>query len=219
VEVQVVGDTAGRVAALGDRDCSVQRRRQKLVEEARRMFCLFLLSFSLQSPAWWLPASQRAAMAAEAEAVCARAKYHTAGTVEFLVDMASGRHYFLEVNTRLQVEHTVTEEVLDIDLVRLQILTACGAPLSSLALRGPRGSGHALQVTASLFSFSLVTLVRCECAQRTRSCGPAWGGWRRVGGRRACGWRRGWRRAPWSRPTTTPCWPSSLSRGQTGDTS
>ncbi len=85
-------------------------------------------------------------MAAQAEAVCARARYHTAGTVEFLVDLDSGQHFFLEVNTRLQVEHTVTEEVLDIDLVRLQILTARGAPLSSLSLRGPRGSGHAIQV-------------------------------------------------------------------------
>ncbi len=132
VEVQVLGDVTGKVAALGDRDCSVQRRRQKLVEE---------------SPVWWMSAEQRRQMASQAEAVCARAGYHTTGTVEFLVDLDNGRHYFLEVNTRLQVEHTVTEEVLGIDLVRLQILTARGAPLSSLSLKGPAGgAGHALQV-------------------------------------------------------------------------
>jgi acetyl/propionyl-CoA carboxylase alpha subunit len=131
VEVQVLGDKSGKVVALGTRDCSVQRRRQKLVEEA---------------PAWWLSEKQRAEMERQAEKVCERAGYVTAGTVEFLVDLDNGRHYFLEVNTRLQVEHTVTEEVLGVDLVRLQILTARGALLSELSVPNRAVRGHAIQV-------------------------------------------------------------------------
>jgi acetyl-CoA carboxylase biotin carboxylase subunit len=114
VEVQVAGDGTGTVLHFGDRDCSVQRRQQKLVEEA---------------PAPALPAALQDAIRESAVALCSSVRYNSVGTVEFLVDVDRGDYFFLEVNPRIQVEHGVTELVTGIDLVALQLRLAAGEPL------------------------------------------------------------------------------------------
>ena len=113
IEIQVAGDKHGHYLHFGERDCSIQRRRQKLIEEA---------------PSPYLDEKLRKAMGEAAVAIVKKAKYHSVGTVEFLVDK-DHNFYFMEVNTRLQVEHTVTEEVTGIDLVKLQIDIANGKKL------------------------------------------------------------------------------------------
>ena len=130
VEAQVLADTHGGVLVVGTRDCTLQRRYQKLVEEA---------------PAPFLSDAQRAVLERSAAAICRAAGYASAGTVEFLLSPA-GQLSFLEVNTRLQVEHSVTEETADVDLVRAQLLIAAGHPLA--AALGPAGpsAGRADQV-------------------------------------------------------------------------
>ncbi|MCC2334204.1 urea carboxylase [Cellulomonas wangsupingiae] len=135
VEVQVFGDGTGRVLSLGDRDCSLQRRHQKVVEEA---------------PAPALPAGLREQLAASARALTAAAGYRSAGTVEYVVDVERGEHAFLEVNARLQVEHTVTEEVTGVDLVAWMLRLARGdadlaAELAALPDTGPPVRGHAVE--------------------------------------------------------------------------
>ena len=114
IEVQILGDLYGNVMHLGERDCSLQRRYQKVVEVA---------------PAWSVPEETREKLRADAVKIAKSVGYVSAGTVEFLVD-AYGNHYFIEMNPRIQVEHTVTEMVTGIDLVRAQILIAEGYPLS-----------------------------------------------------------------------------------------
>ena len=114
IEVQILGDQYGNVMHLGERDCSLQRRYQKVVEVA---------------PAWSVPEGTREKLRADAVKIAKSVGYVSAGTVEFLVD-AYGNHYFIEMNPRIQVEHTVTEMVTGIDLVRAQILIAEGYPLS-----------------------------------------------------------------------------------------
>ena len=114
IEVQILGDQYGNVMHLGERDCSLQRRYQKVVEYA---------------PAWSVPQEIRDRLHADAVKVARHVGYVNAGTVEFLVDR-DGNHYFIEMNPRIQVEHTVTEMVTGVDLVRAQILIAEGCPLS-----------------------------------------------------------------------------------------
>jgi acetyl-CoA/propionyl-CoA carboxylase biotin carboxyl carrier protein len=123
VEAQVLADTHGGVVVVGTRDCSLQRRFQKLVEEA---------------PAPFLSDEQRATIHESAKAICREAGYHGAGTVEFLVGQ-DGLISFLEVNTRLQVEHPVSEETSGVDLVREQFRIAEGEPLPFTEDPTPRG--------------------------------------------------------------------------------
>ena len=128
VEVQVMADTHGNTVALFERDCSIQRRHQKVIEEA-------------PSPA--VSQTLRAELSAAAVAAAEAVSYVGAGTVEFVLD-PSGAFFFLEMNTRLQVEHPVTELVTGLDLVELQLLVAQGHPLPPRAL-SPRLNGHAIE--------------------------------------------------------------------------
>ena len=130
VEVQIFGNAYGEAVALGERDCSVQRRNQKVVEE---------------SPAPNLPEKVRAAMYKAAEDLAKEASYQSAGTVEFLYDEAEEKFYFLEVNTRLQVEHGITEEVLGLDLVSWMIKEAAGE-LKGMKEQLKKPDGHAIEV-------------------------------------------------------------------------
>ncbi|MEV3855778.1 5-oxoprolinase/urea amidolyase family protein [Streptomyces sp. NPDC050095] len=128
VEVQVFGDGRGRVVTFGDRDCSLQRRNQKVVEEA---------------PAPNLPEHVRDQLAIAARDLCASVDYRSAGTVEFVYDAAREEAYFLEVNTRLQVEHPVTEEVYGVDLVAWMLRLARGETTVVREPGPPRG--HAVE--------------------------------------------------------------------------
>ncbi|MEO9788064.1 MAG: pyruvate carboxylase [Aurantimonas coralicida] len=135
VEVQILGDTHGNVVDLFERDCSIQRRNQKVVERA---------------PAPYLDDTQRAEIAGYARKLADATDYVGAGTVEFLMDADSGRFYFIEVNPRIQVEHTVTEEVTGIDIVKAQIHIldghAIGTPESGVPPQSEiRLNGHAMQ--------------------------------------------------------------------------
>jgi pyruvate carboxylase len=131
IEVQILADASGDVIHLFERDCSVQRRHQKVIEMA---------------PAPHLDPALRARICADAVAFARRIGYVNAGTVEFLVDPA-GRHVFIEMNPRIQVEHTVTEEVTDVDLVQSQMRIASGETLAEIGLRQSeiRVRGAALQ--------------------------------------------------------------------------
>ncbi|MFN8430021.1 MAG: acetyl-CoA carboxylase biotin carboxylase subunit [Spirosomataceae bacterium] len=114
IEIQIVGDQYGKVCHLSERDCSIQRRHQKLVEE---------------TPSPIVSDELREKMGAAAIAGAAAIKYEGAGTIEFLVDK-HGKFYFMEMNTRIQVEHPITEEVTDFDLIKEQIKVAAGEPIS-----------------------------------------------------------------------------------------
>lgn len=129
VEVQVLGDGAGNVIHAGERDCSLQRRYQKVVEEA---------------PASSLPQALREEIRAAAVTIGESINYRNAGTVEFIADQEAGRFYFLEMNTRIQVEHPVTEMITGLDLVVEQISLAGGAPLS-VAQSDIGYQGHAIE--------------------------------------------------------------------------
>ncbi|WP_283967411.1 pyruvate carboxylase [Tritonibacter sp. AK171] len=134
VEVQILGDKHGEIYHLFERDCSVQRRNQKVVERA---------------PAPYLTDAQREEICDLGRKICQHVNYECAGTVEFLMDMETGNFYFIEVNPRVQVEHTVTEEVTGIDIVQAQILIAEGKTLAEATGKASQGditlNGHALQ--------------------------------------------------------------------------
>ena len=129
VEVQIFGDGKGHVVSVGERDCSVQRRNQKVIEE---------------TPAPGLTAAQRTRLLETASRLGAAAGYQNAGTVEYVYDNATGEFYFLEVNTRLQVEHGVTEEVTGVDLVEWMLLAAAGE--LDLSNWKPAAQGASIQV-------------------------------------------------------------------------
>jgi len=133
VEVQVVGDGQGNVVALGERECTLQRRSQKIVERA---------------PSLALSVGQRGALVESALAMARAVKYRSLGTVEFLVD--GDYFFFIEANPRLQVEHTVTEEVWGVDLVKTQLRLAAGVPLGQTGLGEARPRGHAIQLRINM---------------------------------------------------------------------
>jgi acetyl-CoA carboxylase biotin carboxylase subunit len=128
VEIQIMGDTHGNIVHLGERDCSLQRRHQKLLEE---------------SPCPVLDPETRAAMGDAAVRLARAAGYHSAGTVEFLLDK-DRRFYFIEINSRIQVEHPVTEQVTGTDLIREMIRVAAGERLS-FRQEDIRMQGHAME--------------------------------------------------------------------------
>ncbi len=134
VEVQILGDKQGGIYHLFERDCSVQRRNQKVIERA---------------PAPYLSEAQRNELCDLGLRVCSHVSYECAGTVEFLMDMETDKFYFIEVNPRVQVEHTVTEEVTGIDIVQAQILIAEGKSIAEATGKASQSdvhlNGHALQ--------------------------------------------------------------------------
>ena len=140
VEVQILGDKQGNVWHLWERDCTVQRRNQKVVERA---------------PAPYLTEAQRADVCEMARKICAHVQYECAGTVEFLMDMDDQKFYFIEVNPRVQVEHTVTEEVTGIDIVQAQILIEEGKAL-------PQATGVASQADVKLNGHAVQCRVTTE---------------------------------------------------------
>lgn len=170
VEVQILGDAHGSVLHLGERECSIQRRNQKVLEEA---------------PAVGIDAATRAALCDGAVALARHVGYRNAGTVEYLVG-EDGTVTFLEVNTRLQVEHPVTEAVTGLDLVELQLRVAAGEPLP-LAQDDVTIEGHAIEVrvvaedpaaawlpaTGRLDRFEVDPSLRCDSGVRTGSVVPA----------------------------------------------
>ncbi|SIO95530.1 urea carboxylase [Vibrio spartinae] len=131
IEVQIFGDGQGQVIALGERDCSAQRRNQKVIEE---------------TPAPNLSETTRQALRQTAIRLAAAVNYRSAGTVEFVLDQQSEQFYFLEVNTRLQVEHGVTEEVFGIDLVEWMVQQGAGTLDLSAWQHDQQPDGHAIQV-------------------------------------------------------------------------
>lgn len=141
IEVQVLGDTHGNMVHLFERDCSVQRRNQKVIERA---------------PAAFMGDEEREALCQSALKLAKSVNYSNAGTVEFLMDMDTGKFYFIEVNPRIQVEHTVTEVVTGIDLVKAQILIADGEEI------GSKRSGVPKQKNIKLNGFALQCRITTE---------------------------------------------------------
>jgi acetyl-CoA carboxylase biotin carboxylase subunit len=129
IEVQVLGDQFGNVIHLGERDCSVQRRYQKIVEEA---------------PSPIVSTELRQEMTSAALAIANYIRYESAGTVEFIIDLNSHKFYFMEMNTRIQVEHPVTEMITGLDLIKEQIKIAAKSPLG-ISQSSVRFNGHAIE--------------------------------------------------------------------------
>ncbi|MCP4933855.1 MAG: pyruvate carboxylase [bacterium] len=143
VEVQILGDQHGNIYHLWERDCSVQRRNQKVIERA---------------PAPYLSQEQREELCDLGLKICQHVNYESAGTVEFLMDMDTGKFYFIEVNPRVQVEHTVTEEVTGIDIVQAQIKIAEGKSIAE-------ATGHVSQSEVQLIGHALQTRITTEDPQ------------------------------------------------------
>ncbi len=134
IEFQVVADSHGNVAHLGERDCSMQRRNQKIIEEC---------------PSPFLTPKLRKAMGEASVELVKNIGYENAGTIEYLVDEAAENFYFMEMNTRIQVEHPITEEVMGCELIKEQIRVAAGEPLSSHVRNGqPRGHSIECRINA-----------------------------------------------------------------------
>ncbi|ALG85077.1 pyruvate carboxylase [Gordonia phthalatica] len=166
IEVQVFGDGSGDVVHLYERDCSVQRRHQKVIEQA---------------PAPDLPAEIRDRMCADAVAYAKHINYSCAGTVEFLLD-ADGDYVFIEMNPRIQVEHTVTEEVTDVDLVQTQLQVAAGARLADLGLTQDRIHLHGAAVQCRITTEDPVNDFRPDTGRITAYRSPGGAGIRLDGG-------------------------------------
>ena len=134
VEVQILGDKGGNIYHLWERDCSIQRRNQKVIERA---------------PAPYLNDKQRDVVCEMATAICKQVRYECAGTVEFLMDINTNEFFFIEVNPRIQVEHTITEEITGIDIVRAQIMLSEGSNLNDAIGKRNQSeivcNGHAIQ--------------------------------------------------------------------------
>ncbi len=133
IEVQIVGDGKGGIVALGERECTLQRRSQKIVEVA---------------PSPNLAPALRKKIVAAAVTMAKSVKYRSLGTFEFLVD--DDEYFFIEANPRLQVEHTVTEEVWGVDLVTTQLRLACGVALAKTGIADARPRGHAIQLRINM---------------------------------------------------------------------
>ena len=129
VEFQIVGDSHGNVVHLGERDCSMQRRNQKIIEEC---------------PSPLLTPQLRKSMGDVSVELARKIGYQNAGTIEYLVDEGAENFYFMEMNTRIQVEHPITEEVMGCELIKEQIRVAAGEPLSS-HVRDVRPRGHSIE--------------------------------------------------------------------------
>lgn len=157
IEVQVIADRGGNIGVLGDRDCSIQKRNQKLIEIA---------------PAPGLPDALRVALHDAARAMAARGKLSSLATFEFLVDVAAGTFHFIEANPRLQVEHPVTEAVTGVDIVAAQIRVAMGENLAALGLaEAPVSRGHAIELRIQMTKPGMISVfeppsgpgLRCDC--------------------------------------------------------
>ena len=163
IEIQILGDSKGKIIHLGERDCSVQRRNQKLIEESPSP----LLENKFRK--------LRDKIGKAAVRIAEAARYTNAGTVEFIVDDA-GNYYFLEVNKRIQVEHPVTEEVTGIDLVRAQIEIAMGEPLrirraTSLSKATPLSAASTPKTRSTIFGPAPAAL-KCIISPVAAAC--AW---------------------------------------------